>query len=460
MNILIIIADDLGWGDVGFNGGIIPTPTIDELANQGIVLKKFYANSICTPTRASLLTGRFAHRYGLQQIIWPWNEKGLSLKEILLPQILKFNGYMTYCVGKWNLGHYSPKFWPTARGFHYHYGSYTGSTSHFEHKYHNVHDFHENGKPIYPKGHLCDLHTDKAIEIIQKNDSQKPFFLYLAFNSPHLPLEPKKEWFEKMKHIRDPTKRKYAALVAHMDDNIKKIINALKEKNLYEDTLIWFMSDNGGWVEKGCGGNNGKLKGGKISFYEGGIKVVSLIKWKNYIKNLEETIHVTDVLPTLCSLIDVKNLTNNIDGIDATKIIFEKENTPTRNLIFNIQKYNNNFYGCLIKDNLKLIKFGKIELYDLSLDPLEKNNLANTETEKLKFMLNELKKESEGELLPDPVGTYTKKNNGPPDGYVFPKYWGEKPQIAMLQHSASSKKITKILSAKEALGYPKNWKPK
>lgn len=461
MNIIIILADDLGWSDVGFHGSFISTPTIDKMANEGIILDKFYANSICTPTRAELMTGRYACRYGLQQIIWPWNERGLSLKEKLLPELLKAQGYSTYAVGKWNLGHYSKKFLPRARGFDFHYGSYTGCTSHYEHKYHGVHDFHENGKPIYPKGHLCDLQTNKVIEIIKKHDKNKPLFIYLAFNSPHLPLEPTAYWNEKYQNIKNTTKRKYAAMVSHMDDSINKIIESLKEKNIYEDTLIWFMSDNGGWTEQNCGGENFPFKGGKISFYEGGIRVTSIIKWKNLKKKIDSPIHVTDILPTLCSMTGIDLSNKNIDGFDISKIILEDLKIKERTIIHHLQKNNLDFIGCITKNNFKILKFKEIELYNIKIDPFEKNNIANTNTNILKELLDEMKKLSEGEVIPDPIGIYNKKNGGPPDNYVFPKYWGELSPIKMLGYKEiKNKKSIKKLSCKEALGYPDDWEPK
>ncbi len=266
MNFIVILADDLGWADVSYNGGEIHTPVIDDLCKNGIKLNQFYAQPICTPTRAAIMTGRYPFRYGIQQIVWPWNHHGLPLSEKLISQFFKEAGYETHALGKWNLGHVTKQYFPNERGFDSFYGAYTGSTDHWSHTYFKIHDFHYNGSPIYPKGHTTDLCTARTIELI--NSATKPFFIYLAFTAPHVPLQTFTHFLEQNKHIKDVTRRTYAGMVCHMDKSIGKIVNALKSKNIFDETLIWFMSDNGGWA--GTGSSNGLWRGGKISTYEGG----------------------------------------------------------------------------------------------------------------------------------------------------------------------------------------------
>lgn len=462
MNFLIILADDLGWNDVGFHGSEIFTPNLDNLALQGIKLNNFYVHPICTPTRAALLTGRYPFRYGLQRIIWPWNNRGLSLQEKLLPQVLKENGYSTYAVGKWNLGHFQKRYYPTNRGFEKHYGNYTGCLSHNDHTYYGVHDFHENGKPIYPVGHACDLNTSKACEWIQNHDKNKPFFMYLAYNSPHLPLEPLPFYENSYSKVKDVTRRKYCAMVTHLDDSVGRLVDTMKKTGHYEDTLIWFLSDNGGWTWDNCGGSNFPLKGGKVSCYEGGIRVVSFIHHNNrHISVFNSCSHVTDIFPTLLKLakINVQNL--KLDGVDLSELIFNEQTMPDRILIHELFYDGKNLWASATEDNWKYIERKEVELYDLIKDPYEAKNLALEHPN----ICNEFKQKilsytEENYILDPPTQQiFDSSNNGPPKGFVNPKYWGQtrSDSIAILNIKKHKKPFLK-LSDKEIYGYDKKWK--
>jgi len=459
MNFLIILADDLGWNDVGFHGSEIFTPNLDNLALQGTKLNRFYVHPICTPTRAALLTGRYPFRYGLQRIIWPWNNRGLSLKEKLLPQILKENGYSTYALGKWNLGHFQKKYYPTNRGFEKHYGNYTGSLSHFDHTYHGVHDFHENGKPIYPKGHACDLITSKACEWLEQNTHTKPFFMYLAYNSPHLPLEPLSYYYNAYSKIKDETRRKYCAMVTHLDDSVGRVVKTLKKTGHYEKTLIWFLSDNGGWTWDNCGGNNYPLKGGKVSCNEGGIRVVSFIHKANQ-KAFEfnDYSHVTDIVPTLLKLANINELNLKLDGVD----LFNMSNNSyisERILVHELFYEQESMLAAATKGNWKFIVRKQPELYDIQKDPFEKINLANLHPDICENIKQELFHMTEKDYVLDPPSNQIwEKPNGHPKNFVFPKYWGETKNdlISMLAIEKNKKTLTQ-LSEKEIYGYPKDW---
>lgn len=424
MNIIVIVADDLGWHDVGYHGSEINTPFIDELALNGVQLQNFYAQTVCSPTRAALMTGTFPYKYGLQRVIWGWNNHGLDLNYKILPQYLKELNYKTYIIGKWHLGHAIKEYLPTFRGFDYHYGPYTGAISYWDHT-NIVHDFHENAKPIYPKGHATDLFCSKAIELIKQSNDK--FFMYLAFNAPHLPLDAYPYWCDR-NNITDQNRHKYGGLVSHLDFAIGKIVAALREKGIYDDTLIWFTSDNGGWLGIG-GSNNYPLRDGKLSTYEGGVKVVSFINYKpiNNLKVFNGVCHVVDVLPTLLGFTNTK--VNNIDG----KNMFN-DDLNNRTLIHSFAK-NNGFVGCIRDGDWKLHKYNNIELYNIKEDPGETNNLAPLHPEIVSQLLTKL--ENCGDKYVVDIENY---RNGPPPGFRYPNYWG--PQ-----------KMDSSFSMKELFGY-------
>jgi len=184
MNIIVIIADDLGFADVGFRGKDIHTPFMDYLAAEGTIFDQFYTQPVCTATRVSIYTGDYAFKQGFDGVIWPWSDYGI-LKKDNLPNTFKRNNYDTYLIGKWHVGHSKKRYLPNQMGFDYHYGGHTGAMDHWSHTYHNVHDFQENGEPIYPKGHSTDLYADKAIEILKNRCRSKPFLMFLTFNAPY-----------------------------------------------------------------------------------------------------------------------------------------------------------------------------------------------------------------------------------------------------------------------------------
>jgi arylsulfatase A-like enzyme len=443
MNTIVIIVDDLGWKDVGYHASEIPTPNIDYLAKNGIEFNRFYASNICTPTRASLLTGLFSYKLGQQTIVWPWNEGGLTLDKKLIPQYL--NNIDSYCIGKWNLGHTSKKYQPKSRGFIKHYGNLTGSTDHYSHTYYDVSDYTEDGFPIYPKGHTTDLLTNKTIEIIQNRNKNKDFFIYLAYNAPHVPLKAPQEYINKFKHINDD-RRLFCAMVNHLDDSIGKIIEQLKKEKLFEDTAIWFTSDNGGWI--GFGGNNGNLRGGKIDFYEGGVRVVNFMHCPKITgsKKDNQPRHVVDILPTMLKLNDQEYDQYKLDGID----IF-CEDTSQREIVHGL--YPTKDGGCvgsIMVGKHKLIKGKDVQIYDLEQDPLEKNNLSNNL--ELKNKLLEIFNSKKKDYLFTQNFPYYQPNGYPP-GYKFPKWWGQRKNSKLKILSQDDLYFDENKSFREIMGY-------
>src|SRR5262245_24954846 len=246
-NIVYILADDLGQADVGFHGSDIKTPAIDKLAETGARLEQFYAQPMCTPTRACLMTGRYPFRYGLQtMVIGPAQTFGLATDEYLLPQALKAAGYDTAIVGKWHLGHADQKYWPRQRGFDSQYGPLIGEIDYFTHEEHGVTDWYRDNKQLKEEGYSTTLLGNEAVKVVNAHDTSKPLYLYLSFNAVHTPYQATPEYLDRYKNIADPTRRAYAALTTAMDDQIGRVIDAIDRKNMRANTLIIFQSDNGG----------------------------------------------------------------------------------------------------------------------------------------------------------------------------------------------------------------------
>ena len=211
-NILYIVADDLGWKDVGFHGSDIRTPTLDALAAKGAKLEQFYAQPMCTPTRAAAMTGRYPMRYGLQTAVIPQGPTyGLATDEWLLPQALKEAGYETAIVGKWHLGHADQKFWPRQRGFDHAYGPLIGEIDYFSHKVDGKVDWFRDNEVVEEEGYSTTLFGNEAVKLIEGHDLATPLFLYLAFNAVHAPYQAPQEYLDRYKDIEDPSRRAYAA---------------------------------------------------------------------------------------------------------------------------------------------------------------------------------------------------------------------------------------------------------
>ncbi|WP_367882478.1 arylsulfatase [Rhizobium sp. WYJ-E13] len=261
-NIVYIVADDLGWRDVGFQGSDIRTPHLDKLAQEGARFEQFYAQPMCTPTRAAFMTGRYPLRYGLQTGVIPAaGTYGIPLDEYLLPQMLQDAGYRTAMVGKWHLGHAKPEYWPRQRGFDSFYGALVGEIDHFKHSSHGIKDWYRNNKPLEEKGFDNSLFGEEAARTIEHHDAGRPLFLYLAFTAPHTPFQAPREYLDRFETIEDENRRAYAAMISVMDDGIGKVVAALEKRGMRDNTLIVFHSDNGG-VKSSMFAGDSKISGG------------------------------------------------------------------------------------------------------------------------------------------------------------------------------------------------------
>lgn len=411
MNILLIIADDLGWSDVGFHNGEIHTPNLDGLAEEHVQFDQFYTQPVCTATRVSIYTGDYPFRHGFDGVIWPWSDFGLSKKENL-PGTFAKNGYDTYLVGKWHVGHSRKKYLPNALGFDYHFGGHTGCMDHWNHTYYGVHDFHENGRPIYPSGHSTDLYADRAAEILKSRSREKPFFMCLALNAPHCPLQTHDEFISRYR-FGDQNRNVFAGMVTHMDKRIGDVLQVLKDLNQYDDTVIWFTSDNGGWTGD-FGGTNFPLRDGKISFYEGGMRVVNVAKMPVSDRRIKRVCHASDIFPTLCDLADIECPT--VDGFSVFRPVENRE------LAHHYRKFSGDrFSGCIRSGDWKYMRYGKEELYNIAKDPTESENLAIQEAETLNLLRGRL--ESFGSIYKESNLAWFPPH-GPPPGFRMPTSWG------------------------------------
>ncbi|MDC6405189.1 MULTISPECIES: sulfatase [Maribacter] len=407
-NILLILTDDQGYHDVSYYGTKdIRTPNIDQITASGMRFDNFYANApVCSPTRAALLTGRYQDYVGVPGVIRtnPDNNWGyLDPKATLLPEELKMVGYSTALIGKWHLGLDSPNT-PIERGFDFFHG-WLGDMmdDYWDHRRHDINYMRLNAMVIDPKGHATDLFTDWSVDYIKSQaDDNRPFFLYLAYNAPHFPVQPPEDWLEKVKKREkgiEETRANLVAFIEHMDNGIGKVIQALKESGQYDNTLIVFSSDNGGHLPSKA--NNGPLRDGKQSMYEGGLKVPTAISWPGKIRqgSVSEEVQISmDLYPTLLEIAGVKPK-NKIEGQSFYSQLVKSEPSlePDRSFYFTRReggtKYGGQAIYALRKGDWKLLQNSPnqgYELYNLKEDPLEQMNRIDSDIEKyqeLNFLL-------------------------------------------------------------------------
>ena len=402
-NILLILTDDQGYHDVSYYGTKdLRTPNIDEIAAQGMRFDNFYANCpVCSPTRAALLTGRYQDYVGVPGVIrtnadnnWGY----LDPTATLLPEELKTAGYHTALIGKWHLGLESPNT-PVGRGFDYFHG-WLGDMmdDYWKHRRHGINYMRFNGKEIDPEGHATDLFTKWSVDYIHSQaDDNRPFFLYLAYNAPHFPVQPPQQWLDKVKKREkgiDDTRAGLVAFIEHMDDGIGKVINALKESGQFDNTIIIFSSDNGGHLPSKA--NHGPLRDGKQSMYEGGLKVPTCISWPGKIKagSVSRQAHLSmDLYPTLLELAGLKPR-DSIEGRSfLAELMGDTRTFKERPLYFTRREGGTRYGGqpiyAIRAGDWKLLQnspYEAYELYNLKDDPLEQNNLISQENEKYQYL--------------------------------------------------------------------------
>ena len=395
-HIVYILADDLGFHDLGFQGSDdIATPHLDRLAATGARLGRYYTQPMCTPTRAALMTGRYPLRYGLQTGVIPSGARyGLALDELTLPGALDAAGYRTALVGKWHLGHADPAYWPTRRGFQSFYGPLVGEIDHFDHTAHGVKDWYEDETPLDEEGYDTELLGARAARIIAEHDPGTPLFLTLAFTAPHTPYQAPAAYLERFAGIADPGRRAYAAMIGAMDDQIGRVMAALDARGMRRDTLVVFHSDNGGTRSKMFAGesavtgdlppDNRPLRDGKGTLYEGGTRVAALLNWPGQIPpgEVDALIHVVDMMPTLAGLAGADlAAAKPLDGRNFWPALAGA--TLREGFVYNVEPTQGAIRDGAWKLHLKAVLPPEVELFDLDADPGETTNLADLHPEKV-----------------------------------------------------------------------------
>jgi arylsulfatase A-like enzyme len=427
-HIVVLLADDLGWADVGYRGSDIRTPAIDALAREGRRLEQFYVQPVCSPTRASLMTGRYPIRYGLQVgVIWPWATYGMPLEERTLAEALAAAGYVTAMVGKWHLGLVEPAYLPQHRGFASHYGLYTGSIDYFEHTRLGGLDWHRDGAPVRERGYSTALLGEEAARIVARHDPAHPLFLYVAFNAPHTPLQAPDRYFAHYDDISDDNRRTYAAMVSALDEAVGRILAALDRRGMRENTLVFFASDNGG--HERWGADNGHLRGGKGLHYEGGVRTPAVVRWPARIpagSTTQGLMHVVDLYPTLLHLAGASlDQPLPLDGEDAWAVL-AGDGAGRAEVLINAEPRR----GAIRRGRWKLVQEpmgarGKkkppaFALFDLALDPSETLDRAAAEPQVFQSLLERLEQFRAAAVPPRETGLA----GNMPEGFDPPRVWG------------------------------------
>lgn len=425
-NIVFIVADDLGWNDLGFRNKHVISPNIDKLAGMGMILDQSYVQPVCTPSRTAFMTGVYPFKVGQQHLaMLPAQPSCAAMDKVILPQKLKENGYSTHMLGKWHLGFCKWECTPTYRGFDSFYGYYNGQVDYYNYTILNGTDFRDNKQPIRPKEYSTFEYAKRADEILRTHNKSQPLFLYYAFQSVHEPIEVPKSYEDKYSWIKNEGRRKYLGMVTALDDAIGNLTESLKQAGLFDNTLIIFTSDNGGWPQ--FFGNNYPLRGSKISVYEGGTRASAFVSGKG-IKNPGTTykglMHAVDWMPTILSAAGVKQ-DSSIDGIDMWDSLQNNNPSKRTEFIYNLDDKTPELTGhaAIRMGDYKLIEgnpglyhgwypppedesildtdqFNEIplvpQLYNLKEDPNEHNNLFWKEREiykKLNSRMEEYKKD-------------------------------------------------------------------
>ena len=433
-NVILIVADDLGWNGVGYHGGFVKTPNIDRIARSGVELDRFYVSPMCSPTRAGLLTGRYPMRYGMgRSVVRPWAKYGLPPEERTLPEALGDAGYAHRgAFGKWHLGHLAPQWHPLSQGFTEFRGCYNGAADYYTRNRDGQTDWHANWEPLDEKGYTTDLIADAAVGFVARGAKAGPFFCYVAFTAPHDPFAAPPEYVARYANLDDTPgdgkpsdKQLLAAMIACMDDGIGRILKAVEDAGAARDTLVVFTSDNGGIGR--IPQNNAPLRGAKLTVYEGGVRVPAAAWWPGVIeggRKVETPLVNVDLMPTLLRACGAAPAApaGPLDGRDVFDVLTGKsagDELKSRDLYsFNGQSgLQSEQLAVTTGDGWKLIVIGpdlrrsdgaltpdhRAQLFRLADDPYEKTDLASKEPERvtrLARMLFEFRKSEPATSLP------------------------------------------------------------
>lgn len=409
-NIIYIMTDDMGYADLSCYGGKkTATPHIDKLASEGIKFRQAYAAApVCTPTRVAFMTGRYPARtpLGLKEPLTPVPKDsivGLTTEYPSIATLIKSAGYQTAIIGKWHLG-FLPEYSPGKNGFDYFFGIHSGAADFISHKGDGRrHDLYENENLVYPKGYLTDLFTRKAKEFI-KQPHKMPFFLALTYTAPHWPWQgpTDKAYDDTLDFRKGGSPAIYAAMMKSLDDGVGQIMQALEEEKLSENTIIIFTNDNGGERYS----DNDEFANGKMTLWEGGIRVPAIIRWPGKIQAgsfTDQPAITMDWTATILAAAGAKsNPEFHLDGIDLMPICTKNQKETERTFYWRtFQRANQK---AIREGNWKYLKVENEEyLFDLSVDPGEKSNLKNTYAEIFNRLKNEFALWEKTVLTPVPL---------------------------------------------------------
>jgi len=382
-NILVILADDMPRHHPGFNGGPVSTPNLDRLAREGTQLTEFYVHSVCSPTRAAFLTGRYPFRTGMEERSHGNDVAGMLTDERTLAEALKGAGYFTGIIGKWHLGNWQKHHLPRQRGFDYQYGLYGAFIGYYGKTRDRFYDWHRNEETIREEGYSTDLIGDECVRVIEAHDGAKPMFLYVPFNAVHGPDEAPaglKKKYEALvaKQAGDlpPSQQRFLtmkyAMLESMDLAIGRILNSLEAKGELDNTQVVFFNDNGGRK------SNPPYRGGKGDNFEGGVRVPCILRWPGKVPaghSVAGMIHVVDLFPTLLN-VGKGSLEQKLplDGIDMWEVITGEKKSPRSEVVHSLPgEHSDTGVMSIRQDNYKLV--GK-ELFDIEQDPAETSDLA------------------------------------------------------------------------------------
>lgn len=416
-DIVFFLIDDLGFADCGFNGGKeIKTPNIDRLAHSGAIIENHYVQPVCSPTRSTLMTGRYPTHTGVYTIVSPGAGWGLPLAERTLADALRSAGYRTALTGKWHLGEFEKAYQPNARGFDHQYGHFFGMLDYFTHERTNKLDWYRNGEPLKEEGYTTHLIAREACTVVTSADQAKPLFLYVPFNGVHSPFQVPDSYLKPYAHLKG-SRQKLAGMLAAVDEAIGQIEASLKQAGRLENTLIVFSSDNGGPPP----GDNTPLRDFKGTIFEGGTRAAAFATWPGRIpagQRIRQPMHMVDWYPTL-----IKQAGGSleqklpIDGLDVWPMLTKQAASP-HDAILSVSTQGPSRAAVRMGDWKLLVdggaddvapsgkkkgkksagKYEQVALYDLSADPSEAKNLADAQPERVKTMRARL-----AELLKDAV---------------------------------------------------------
>ena len=415
-NILVILSDDVPWNFLGYQGGQVESPNIDRLAKDGVRLEAFYTQSVCSPTRAAMLTGRYPFRTGS---IARFNQTdGVLLDERFLSEVMQEAGYWTAIVGKWHLGNWGSEYLPRQRGFDHQYGTYGGVLDYYARSRHpgkpnEIYDWHRNDQPLFEEGYTTDLIGNEAVRLIENHSGEKPFFMYVPFTAAHEPHQAPEEMLAYYYEKHGKTaKAKIAAMTHIMDEQIGRILNAIDQRGWTKNTLVIYFNDNGG---SGYANANLPLRGVKASYWDGGVKVPFVAKWPGKIKPgqiVNEPVMVVDLYPTLINIAGGSlEQPLPIDGLDIRPVMTQGAKSPREEFIWGpkvirrgdwkLIEAGGQYYPHGVKGQREL-ESGKLsegQLYNLAEDPYEKNNLINDHPEMVSSLRKRLA-EIQSEIRP------------------------------------------------------------